>query len=83
MADSYNKDIELPVILEKKILGYKLVPIYDDPGEFIVNAAVMSCCISGEYLSGHSGAGLFIAPKLYNKLQQHQFDHDKLMEAFE
>ncbi len=65
-----------------KIIGYKLVPIYDDPDEFIVNSAVMSCCISGEYLSGHSGAGLFIAPELYKKLQRHEVDHDKLMEAF-
>ncbi len=68
---------------EKIILGYKLVPIYDNPGEFIVNAAVMSCCISGEYLSGHSGGGMFISPELYKKLQLHKVDHDKLMEAFE
>lgn len=69
--------------MTKKIIGYKLVPVYDDPGEFIVNAAVMSCCISGEYLSGHSGGGLFIAPELVEKLQHHEVDHDKLMEAFE
>lgn len=69
--------------MDKKILGYKLVPIYEiDPREFMVNSAVMSCCISGEYLSGHSGAGLFIAPKLYKKLQCHEVDRDKLMEAF-
>ena len=55
--------------MTKKILGYKLVPVYDDV-DWLVNAAMMDCCLTGETLSGHSGGGMFISPTIVDKIRR-------------
>ncbi len=53
----------------KKILGYKLVPIYDD-NVFVSNCAMMDCCLTGKNLSGHGGGGMFIDPDIVDKIRR-------------
>lgn len=55
--------------MAKKILGYKLVPVYDD-NKFLVNAAMMDCCLTGKNLSRHSGGGMFIDPDIVDKIRR-------------
>lgn len=54
--------------MTKKIIGYKLVPVYHD--DAIVQPAMMTCCLTGKNLSGSGGAGMFIDPDIVDKIRR-------------
>jgi hypothetical protein len=54
----------------KKIIAYRLTPVYPvEPGT-MRTACVMSCMATGEKLSGMGGGGMFLSPKVVVDLQK-------------
>lgn len=54
---------------ERKIVAYRLEPVFEiEPGG-IATAAVMQCMATGEYLSGMGGGGDYLAPGVVEMLR--------------
>jgi CTP-dependent riboflavin kinase len=53
-----------------KIIAYRLEPVYEIAPGNIATAAVMTCMVTGEYLSGMGGGGDYISPKVYSRLRE-------------
>lgn len=53
----------------RKIIAYRLEPVYELAEGGFVTAAVMSCMATGEMLEGMGGGGEFLSPKVVNLLR--------------
>ena len=65
--------------MSKKLIAYKLVPVYETD-DFIVQPAMMDCCLTQENLSANNGAGMFISPKAYDSIRKGKFVFSNLEE---
>jgi len=53
----------------RKIVAYRLTPVFEvEPGGFST-AAVITCIATGEYLDGMGGGGEFLSPKVVDILR--------------
>ncbi len=63
----------------RKLIAYKLVPVYETD-DFIVQPAMMDCCLTQENLSANNGAGMFISPKAYDCIRKGRYTFNNLEE---
>lgn len=54
---------------DRKIIAYRLEPVYEPRSESIGTAAVMTCMATGKMLSGSGGGGSFLAPEIVDVLR--------------
>ncbi len=54
---------------DKKIIAYKLVPIYEPEVLGMVSACMMQCAVTGQTLSTSGGGPEVISPKVYDKIK--------------
>ncbi len=66
--------------MSRKLIAYRLVPVYEDSDDFIVQPAMMDCCLTQENLSANNGAGMFISPKAYDAIRKSRFTFNNLDE---
>lgn len=53
----------------RKLIAYRLTPVYElEPGS-LATAAVMQCMATGETLSGMGGGGEYLSPKVVETLR--------------
>lgn len=52
----------------KKIIAYRLVPVYEPELGSISTACVMTCAATGDVISNSGGGGQVIAPDVHDAL---------------
>lgn len=55
--------------MSKKIVAYRLVPVFEIEEGAFATAAVMTCMATGEVLDGMGGGGEFLAPRIVDMLR--------------
>ena len=54
---------------ERKIVAYRVTPVFEPEPGGVATAAVMICMATGKILDGMGGGGEFIAPDVVNMLR--------------
>lgn len=56
--------------MSEKVIAYRLVPVLPPAPGSLSTAAVMQCALTGEFLSGSGGGGLYLSPKVVDELRR-------------
>jgi len=61
---------------DKKPIAYRLEPVYQPAPGQLSTAAVMQCALTGKFLSGSGGGGMYLAPEIVDEIRRGSMRYD-------